>query len=190
MKKSTEKLELTKEKIRIATLGLMKKCRDPSEVTSRAIAAAADVQLAMINYCFGSREALLFEVYTRFYVESADVSAIMTANIPPKEKLKLLHYNVADFLIENFAFAKAVTGYVLLNRDLSGGTTGTPLVIAHYDGRKSENECKLIAYELSSVMQLFIMRHEVLKDFCGFDLSDKAQLKACIDMQIDLFLTD
>ena len=63
--KKDEKLNITKEKLINAAMELMDECADGSEVTSRAIAARADVKLSMINYCFGSREALLFEAFSQ-----------------------------------------------------------------------------------------------------------------------------
>ena len=39
-----------------ATFDLMEKSDDPLSVTTRQIAAKADVRPAMVNYCFGSRE--------------------------------------------------------------------------------------------------------------------------------------
>ncbi len=51
-----EKLQITKDKLMEATLHLMENMEDPMKVTSREIAQKAQVQPAMINYCFGSRE--------------------------------------------------------------------------------------------------------------------------------------
>ena len=59
--KKEDKLNITKTKLINATYKLVHECEDPAEVTSRAIANEAGVKLAMINYCFGAREALLLE---------------------------------------------------------------------------------------------------------------------------------
>ena len=54
-------LEKTRAALIEAAEKLMGQCEDPNEVTARAITKEAGVNLAMINYCFGSREELLFE---------------------------------------------------------------------------------------------------------------------------------
>lgn len=194
MRKNSEKLEITKSKIRAAAVKLMSNCEEPWEVTSRAIVAEAGVQLAMINYCFGSREALLCEVFQELINETSKnnskLAMIIHSDASPKEKLRQLHYHIVKQLLDHFTFTKAITKYVLLNRDLTKGTNSLPFVIAHYQGRKTEKECRLIAYELSSIVQLIVLRQEAMKEFAGLDLSDDSQLKAFIDMQIDLFLPD
>ena len=191
--KKEEKLDITKEKLADAAERLMNGCSEPAEVTSRAIAKEAGVQLAMINYCFGSREALLYAVFCRKSEEYANdpiMKNIYGADLPPKEKLRQIHYVVAEFLVSSYKFSKAITGYVLLHRDLTKGLGSFPLVLAHYNGRKSERECKIISYELSSVMQLAIFRHEELRDFSGYDLTDRQQLHEFVDLQLEIFLKD
>ena len=77
-----------------------------------------------------------------------------------------------------------------MHRDLSQKQSSLPLVMAHYSGRKSEEECKLISYELSSTMQLAINRYEDIKILSGFDLTNIEELHRFIDIQFDLFLVD
>ena len=60
----------------------------------------------------------------------------------------------------------------------------------HYNGKRSEQECKVIALELSSMMQLLIYRKDDLKKDFGIDLDDPEQLKRYIDMRVDLLLGD
>lgn len=186
------KIDVTKDKIKTATKKLMAKCENPAQVTSRTIAQEAGVQLAMINYCFGSREGLLFTLFEEMseshFRECPQIYGVLQSDIQPKEKLRQLHYLIAGMLLNNFSYTQAVTGYVLLHRDLSLGLNSLPLVIAHYNGRKTMQECQLISYELSSIMQLAVNRHEALHEFCGIDLTDSEQLKKYVDMQIDIFL--
>lgn len=189
--KKEEKLAITKEKLLNAAAALMNECTDSSEVTSRAIAERAGVRLSMINYCFGSREALLFETFSRNekdYKDDPKIKSIILSDISPKEKLRKLHYTAAEFLVKEYKFTKAVTRYVLLNRDLSKEPSSLPFIRAHYGGRKTEEECKIIAYELSSMMQLVICRLEDFSEFSGIDLRDKEQLHRFIDMRIEMLL--
>lgn len=189
--KKNEKLNITKEKLLNAAAELMDECTDCSEVTSRAVAERAGVRLSMINYCFGSREALLFEAFSRNeknYRDDPRVKSILCSELSPKEKLRRMHYEAAAFLIREYKFTRAVTGYVLLHRDLSREPSSLPFIRAHFAGRKTEEECRAIAYELSSMMQLVIYRLDDFAAFSGIDLRDSEQLRRFIDMRIDMLL--
>lgn len=191
--KKDEKLAITRKKLIEAACRIMDRATDSSEVTSRVISKEADVHLSMINYVFGSREALLYECFLlkqKEYIDRLTINEILIADQCPKDKLKRLHLQVSLFLINNYKFTRAITSYILLNRDLSLGLNSLSLVIEHYKGRKEVEECKLISYELSSMMQLIIYNHEELGRFMGVDLTQEKQLKHYIDMRIDLLLKE
>lgn len=186
-----EKLNITKEKLLDATFALMEETDDPLNVTSRQIAERAGTKPSMINYCFGSRENLIYQTFQKQYLnflKEKEVEKLLTSDIPPKELLKKLHFIVAKCLVENPKFTKAITPYVLFNRDLSQESFSFAYVKKHYAGRKTDKECKLIAYEMSSMMQLIIYRKEDIKKDFGIDLDKDKELKKYIDMRIDLLL--
>jgi len=191
MKKS-EKTEQTKEKLMRATFELMQELDSPLEVTSRAIAQRANIQAAMINYCFGSREALIFKVFQTMSLEhfepSRQLNEIVQQDLSAKDKLKEVYFCVLKYLMLNEKFALAITKYVLLNRDLTMDLHSFQFVYEHYKEQKSEQECKLIAYELTSIFQLIIYRHKDLGVFCGLNLETDDELKIFISKQVDLFL--
>jgi len=186
-----EKLQITKDKLLKATTVLMEQSDDPLLVTSREIAKAADVKPSMINYCFGSRENLIYNVFQNLYMSFLNDSYIqdlIKSDLSPKDLLKELHFIVAKCLVSNFKFTKAITGFVLFKRDLSQESFSFPYVMKHYNGRKTEAECKLIAYELSTMMQLIIFRKEdIHKDF-GINLDNEDELKKYISLRVDLLM--
>lgn len=186
-----EKLNITKEKLLDATFALMEETDDPLNVTSRQIAERAGTKPSMINYCFGSRENLIYQTFQKQYLnflKEKEVEKLLSSDISPKELLKKLHFIVAKCLVENPKFTKAITPYVLFNRDLSQESFSFAYVKKHYAGRKTDKECKLIAYEMSSMMQLIICRKEDIKKDFGIDLDKDKELKKYIDMRIDLLL--
>lgn len=189
--KKDEKLQLTKDKLVDAAFELMEKAEDPMAVTSREIAARADVKPAMINYCFGSRENLIYNAFQKQYLsflKDKEVEKVINSDLPPDQVLKRLHYVVADCLVKNHTFTKAITGFVLFKRDLGQESFSFNYVKKAYKGRKTDAECKLIAYELSTMMQLIIYRKEDIKKDFGIDLDDSEQLRHYIDMRVDLLL--
>ena len=185
------KLGITKEKLIDATFALMEEADDPLNVTSRQIAERAGVKPSMVNYCFGSRENLIYQTFRKQYLDflkEEPIAELIASDISPKELLKKLHFIVAKCLVENPKFTKAISPFVLFERDLSKESFSFPYVKKHYAGRKTDRECRLIAYELSSMMQLMICRKDDLKRDFGIDLNNDKELKKYIDMRVDLLL--
>ena len=188
-----EKLNLTKEKLISATFALMEEADDPMGVTSRQIAARAGIKPSMINYCFGSRENLIYQTFQSQYLSFLNetrIKKLIASDITPKDLLKKLHFTVATCLVENPKFTRAITGYVLFSRDLSKESFSYPYVKKHYAGRKTDKECMLIAYELSAMMQLIIYRKDEIRENFGIDLDKDRELRKYINMRIDLLLGD
>lgn len=188
-----EKLNITKDKLVEATFLLMEEADDPLAVTSRQIADRAGAKPSMINYCFGSRENLIYNTFQKQYLgflQEKKIAKLIASDIAPKELLKKLHFTVAKCLVENPKFTKAITGFVLFNRDLSQESFSYPYVKKHYNGRRTDEECRLIAYELSAMMQLIVCRKDDIKSSFGIDLNKDKELKKYIDMRVDLLLGD
>jgi AcrR family transcriptional regulator len=186
-----EKLNITKNKLLDATFELMEELDDPLGVTSRQIAERAGTKPSMINYCFGSRENLIYQTFQKQYLgflTETEIAGLIASDISPKELLKKLHFVVAKCLADNPKFTKAITSHVLFNRDLSQESFSFAYVKKHYAGRRTDEECKLIAYEMSTMMQLIICRKEDIKKDFGIDLDNEDELRHYIDMRIDLLL--
>ncbi len=190
--KTKRDIEVTKKALLEAAEKLMMKCSDPAEVTSRAIAKESGANLAMINYCFGSRERLLYEVFQKLLagVQMKDTKflEIMSSGLPPKRKLAELHYKMMKLMLENYNYSQAVTKYILLNRSEDLGMESLPFIEEHYKGKKSTEECRLIAFELTSLHELAVLRYEELKKSCGMNLTDDKTLKKYVFQNINRFL--
>ena len=190
--KQKRDLEATRNALATAAKELMTGCGDCDEVTSRAIAERASVNQAMINYCYGSREKLLYEVFGQLLAEAQsaepELTRLMNTAIPAKERLFLLHYAMMKLMIANFNYSRAVTKYVLLNRSADLGMESLPLVAEHYSGSRTIEECRLIAFELTSLNELAVLRHEELKRSFGLDLTDDKTLRDYVRSNVDRFI--
>lgn len=191
-RKQKRDIEATKEALLRAAKELMTSCGDADEVTSRAISSRANVNVAMINYCYGSREALFYEVFRRLLIDAQnqqpELARLLTADIPPKERVIMLHYHMMRLMIDNFNYARAVTRFILLNRSLDNGLEVLPCIMEHFGGRRTEDECRLIAFELTSIHELAVLKHEELKKSCGIDLSDDEVLLRFVRDSVGRFL--
>lgn len=185
-------IERTKKQLLEAAEKLMTDCDDPSEVTSRAITEAAGVNLAMINYCFGSREKLLAEVFSQLLSKATAADKrfgeVMGSQLPAKDKLIELHVFMMSLMLKNMGIAKAVTRYILLERDLQTGMESLPFVMAHYGSSKSEAECRLLTFQLTSLNELAVLKYDELKQNAGTDLADEEQLRRFVTDNISRFL--
>lgn len=185
-------LNATKKALLDAAEKLMTECSDPSQVTARAITKEAGVNLAMINYCYGSREALLLAVYEKMQSEAMECNPafreILSGSLAPKEKLIEVHFQSMKMMLKHYKFAKAVTRYVLLNRDISSKRGSLGFISEHFNGEKSEAECRMIAYELSSIHELAVLRYEEIREVCGVDLTNDDELRQYITKHVNMFL--
>lgn len=190
--KQKRDIEATRAALLGAAKELMTACSDADEVTSRAIAARAGVNLAMVNYCFGSREALLYEVYRLLLADAQrahpELAALMSAELPPKERLTLIHINMMRLMIGSFSYSKAITKYILLNRTEDIGLESLPFIKAHFGSRKTDDECRLIAFELTSLHELAVLRHRELAELCGLDLTDPETLEKYVRANVERYL--
>ena len=173
---------------------LMLNCSDWTEVTARAITKEAGVNLAMINYCFGSKEALLFEVFKEFQEDvkkyKPELEEIIQSDMPPKEKLIEGYYQMLKLMLDYFSMSQAVVKYCVFNRKMDMDDGGIELVKEHFNGRKTDGECMLIAYEISSIHELMILRHEEIKETCGIDLKDEKVLRQIVIDNMNKYLRD
>ena len=185
-------IEHTRNALLLAAEKLMTEYDDPSKITARMLTKEAGVNLAMINYCFGSREALLFEVFDKLQSEAMNSSPsfrrILEDDKSPKEKLIEIYFHSMKLMLDNYNLARSVTKYVLMNREISAKRGSLKFIQAHFKDRKSESECRLIAYELASLHEIAVLRHEEIKNVCGIDLKNDDELKKYIRDHIDKFL--
>ncbi len=187
-------LEKTRAALIEAAEKLMSACDDPDEVTARAITREAGVNLAMINYCFGSREELLFEVFSEIHRNALVIYPgfvdILNSSLPPKGKLVEAHFHTMKLMLDNFKYCKALTKYILITRKIGGDRMSLQFIQQHFGGRKTEGECRLIAFELSGLHELAVLRYEEIKTLCGIDLMNDDELREYVCGNIERMLGD
>lgn len=187
-------LDATKIALLDAAEKLMTACDDPTLVTSRAIAKESGVNAAMINYCYGSREALLLEVFNRiqeeYTVSNPKLLRILQQNLSPKEKLIEIHIEAIKLMLTHFNYVKAIMKHVLINRKINADRKSVVFIMEHFRNHKTEAECRMIAFEISSLHELAVLRHEEIKETCGIDLKDDASLRNYVTGHINMFLGD
>jgi len=110
MTKSSEKDSKTKESILNTTIELIK-TEGLEKVTLRKIAALADVNLALINYYFGSKDKLINEALKLLLASFQEAFLLLdNHSVPPIKRLK-------NFMME---YVTSLTKYPELLREILG----------------------------------------------------------------------
>jgi Transcriptional regulator len=184
--------ESTERALKDAAKKLLLSCNDWTEVTARAITKEAGVNLAMINYCFGSKEALFFEVFRELEEEvktcKPELVEILQSDMSPKEKLVECYFHMMKLMMEYYGMSQAVVKFIVMNKRLEMDDGTTALVREHFKGSKSEGECMLIAYEIASIHELLALRYNEIKETCGIDLMDDSVIRKTISENMDKYL--
>lgn len=181
----------TRNALKEAARKLLLNCNDWTEVTARAITKEAGVNLAMINYCFGTKEALIYEVFKDLQRDvikcKPELLDILKSDMSPKEKLIEGYFQMIKLMMDYYSMSHAVVKFCVLNRKLDMDDGTYTLVKEHFQGRKTDGECILIAYELASVHELMALRYEEIRDNCGIDLTDEKVLRQIITDNVNKY---
>lgn len=192
MPKTSEKLDITKQKLIDSTISILnEQNQNYRNLTSREIASRAGVPLGMINYCFGSKDNLVLKVFLDTFDNNWTKDSIMQyldiENLAddPKTKLKQLSFKVMQLYVSHAECFRDILKYIITTYDLSKVHRSYPLLRACLGDEVSDEKCKYLAFELGGVMQLAVLRKDDLKSYFGIDLEDDEQLKQFIDEHID-----
>ncbi|MDD2955572.1 MAG: TetR/AcrR family transcriptional regulator [Oscillospiraceae bacterium] len=158
-------------------------------LTARNISAEAEVNLAMINYCFKSKDELLKTAVGEIVLQEFNrYSHIGDSAKPAKDQLRDLLVHVCNIMVEYQELTKVSIPYFLLNDEIALPFDILPYIRMHYGERKSEAEIRVIAFHLVYTMQLVFYRAEDFKKYSGIDIGNKQQRDDFINTQLDLFL--
>lgn len=181
----------TKEQLISATIKLLSTSEDVTKITARQIVSEAKTNLAMINYCFNSKETLMNIAIGRIITNSANnLKTINNNNLTPKEHLRKMLYNLCELTVSYSNFTQISIPYILLQDEISQPLDVLPIIKEHFGNKKNDTECRIIAYQMISFMQLVFLRSEDFFKYSGIDIFNVEQRNNFIDMQLNLFLGD
>ena len=189
-----KKVESTEKALIEAAKKLLLNCDDWTKVTARAITKEAGVNLAMINYCFGSKEALIYAVFNSLQDEvkkcKPELNEILHSDMSPKEKLIEGYFQMLRLMIDYYSMSHSVVKFCVFDRALEMDDGTFTLLKEHFAGEKTDGECLLIAYEIASVHELMAYRYKELQEKCNIDLTDDEVLKKIITENINKLIKE
>lgn len=160
-------------------------------ITSREISAKAGTNLAMINYCFSSKDALIKTAVDEIIMEEAGNSIhLSTAGGPPLIRLWDMLWGLCRLVMRFSAITRAAVPYILLESKIEAPEYILPILREYYGSSRTDAECRIIGYELISFMQLLFYRSGEVSRYCGYDIMDERNAKMLLKMQFRLFFED
>ncbi|KAF5075733.1 TetR/AcrR family transcriptional regulator [Oscillibacter valericigenes] len=158
-------------------------------LTARQISSEAETNLAMINYCFKSKDALLKIAVDEIIAEEFERHChTVTLGSSAKEQLRELLLHICSAMIKYRELTKLSIPYLMLNDGISLPLDILPYIKMHFGATKSETDCRVIAFQMVYTMQLIFYRAEDFLKYSGINICDAQQMQNFLDMQLNLFL--
>lgn len=186
MKEENQKAALLK-----ATIELLEEADRPEKVTSRQIASRAGVNLAMINYYFGSKDALTSQAVSEILDVAAGIfKSPADPSKSPKERLRYILREICQVVVKYQRYTKLYVPHLLLEDEITLPQLVLPEIRGYFGTGRSETECRMIAYEMISFLQLAFYRTEAFRRYTGIDLTKEDKVIGLIDWELDQFMPD
>ncbi len=185
-----DKSNNTKNQLIESVMKLLQECNDVSEITSRKIAERAKINLSTINYHFASKDELINIAVNKLIGDVANnyFEDIKNNAKSPRDNLRDFLTRISDIAVDYRKYTKEMITYILLKGDFNQTIEILPLVKECFQGSISDEECKIISYQLISFMQLVFYRADEFKAFSKINIMNKQERDRLIDIQLDLFL--
>jgi TetR/AcrR family transcriptional regulator, regulator of cefoperazone and chloramphenicol sensitivity len=170
---------------------LLEESKQPEKITSRQIAARAGVNAAMINYYFSSKDALISQAVGKILDVAAGVfQAPPNPSDSPKEQLRQILRQICQVVLRYRRYTKIYVPHMLLEDEISLPLYVLPEIREHFGAYRSETECRIIAYEMISFLQLAFYRSDAFLRFAGINLSEEHACNKLIDWELEQFLPE
>lgn len=180
-----------KERLIQAAMELLTEIKNPSKITARQIANEAKANLAMINYYFSSKDALVNIAVSKLMADRAnELKEIKDSDMPAKQKLKEFLVTMSDIAIDYSELTKPTIPYLLLEGEIELPYYILPIIKECFGDKRSETECRIIAYQLISFSQLVFYRSDDFLKYTGIDINDEKQRNALYQSILDIFINE
>lgn len=174
-----------------AAAALLRESEHPERVTSREIAARAGGNAAMINYYYGSKEKLMARAVEKILDEAAAVfHQPPDPTVLPKERLRRVMLHIGRTVLKYRRYTRVYVPHMLLEEEIRLPEYILPELREHFGKQRSEAECRVIAYEMVSFLQLAFYRSDAFLRYSGIDLSDERACGRLIDWELEQFLKE
>jgi len=171
-----------REQILNATVKLLRDAKDPESITVRDIAAAAGVQLAMINYYFRSKDELLYQAVGVLRNKMAgDWLSVKDKEMNPYMRFREMLIALCGMSVKYSRYMRLTVEYELTKAEIVSTQHTLPLIREICGNKRSETGIRITAYEIISTLQLIFFRAKDISAYLGFDVLEYDRMVEIID---------
>jgi AcrR family transcriptional regulator len=154
-----------------------------SKITTRRIAAQAGLAPGLVNYYFHSKEALLNEAVGSAVAAAAQqqIQPASTETGSARQRLHTLLLDTSRMVVQYQRFTRVTISHEILNSQFGVPLTIIPLLREIFGLRYSENELRLIAFQLVIPLQVAYLRAEAFQSYSGISLTNADKIETLID---------
>ncbi len=184
------KTEQTKEQLIQTTIKLISEGHDPEELSVRQIADEAGITFGLINYHFGTKQQLIqlaCQIIFNSKIEEM-MQFLYKSQGNPVERLRMyLKFSTNLGMTHHQAILKVITKQELFEGEYETVTHFLPLMKEIFPD-VSENELKLLAFQLIIPIQVAFIKYEQTSKYFSQNNSDPSSVEWFIDQSIDNLL--
>jgi AcrR family transcriptional regulator len=172
----------TKQQILNVTVKMLLDENEPASITVRDIAAEANVQLAMINYYFQSKDELMYQAVGVLRDKMAwDWISGKKEGMSAYDQLRKMMISICDMSVKYSQYMRFTVEYELTKAKIAMPQYLIPLIREICGEKHSETGIRIIAYEIISTLQLIFFRSGDLWDYFGFDVLEYDRMVEIVD---------
>ena len=179
----------SKERIMKTTVELLLKQKDVKVVTVRQIAKEANVNSALINYYFQTKENLLNQA-VEVCMESIanEMFDQKTENKDPIIRLKDMIKKISTFACNNYFLSEIAISSELKHGSFNTSKMILPLLKEIFKEETKEIELKLMALQLIVPLQVIFLHAKEYNTYLSKGVFDEKQRNELLDKMIDNIL--
>ncbi len=180
----------SKERIMDTMVKLLMEKNDINKITTRQIAELAEVNSALINYYYQSKENLVCKA-VEFCMENISKKIFaedMQNENPPVTRLKNMIRAFSNFAFDNYYLSEIAIANEVKHGSIETSTTILPLLSEIFKGKKTETDLKLIALQIIIPMQVMFLNAENYKGHLKKDIFNEQVRNELLDQMIDNIL--
>ncbi len=178
-----------KERIMDTVVNLLLERKDIHKITTRQIAELANVNSALINYYYQSKDNLVLKA-VEICMEN------MVIKLSDKDFQNETHVNRLKNMIKEistFAFNNYYLSEIAISAELKHGGINTiqiilPLLKAIFKESKAEIELKVMAMQLVTSMQMMLLNAKEYTEYLSMDIFNDRLRNELLDQMVDNIL--
>ncbi|MFV0394594.1 MAG: hypothetical protein ACK5LC_09395 [Coprobacillaceae bacterium] len=183
----------TKQILLDTTKQLLLECEDVSSITARVIATKANVNLAMINYCYQSKDNLLSLATSEIIRNDFEKYDITKSDgLNTKEQLLELLVYISEVVMKYKEITQATIPHILLNAPITLPNRILPYIKECLINDNNDKKCRTIAFQIVTNLQIIFYRFSDYCEYIGVNINNEEEIineiRENISLNLDAFL--